>query len=91
VRREQRVTLFEAAHPDQRRLRVQTDRAGVVAVGTQLDVYRKSSTTTVTVVEGIAGAACRCAVESQANKQAEWSMERRSIGMRGVRLVAAGR
>jgi transmembrane sensor len=44
--------LFEVAHQDQRRLRVQTDRAGVVAVGTQFDVYRKSGTTTVTVVEG---------------------------------------
>jgi transmembrane sensor len=44
--------LFEVAHQDQRRLRVQTDQAGVIAVGTQFDVYRKSSTTTVTVVEG---------------------------------------
>jgi transmembrane sensor len=44
--------LFEVAHQDQRRLRVQTDRAGVLAVGTQFDVYRKSRTTTVTVVEG---------------------------------------
>jgi transmembrane sensor len=44
--------LFEVAHQDGRRLRVQTDRAGVVAVGTQFDVYRKSGTTTVTVVEG---------------------------------------
>jgi transmembrane sensor len=44
--------LFEVAHQDQRRLRVRTDRAGVVAVGTQFDVYCKSGTTTVTVVEG---------------------------------------
>jgi transmembrane sensor len=44
--------LFEVAHQDERRLRVQTDRAGVVAVGTQFDVYRKSATTTITVVEG---------------------------------------
>jgi transmembrane sensor len=44
--------VFEVAHQDERRLRVQTDRAGVVAVGTQFDVYRKSGTTTVTVVEG---------------------------------------
>jgi transmembrane sensor len=44
--------LFEVAHQDERRLRVQTDRARVVAVGTQFDVYRKSGTTTVTVVEG---------------------------------------
>jgi transmembrane sensor len=44
--------LFEVAHQDKRPLRVQTDRAGVVAVGTQFDVYRKSGTTTVTVVEG---------------------------------------
>ena len=44
--------LFEVAHQDKRRLRVQTDRAGVVAIGTQFDVYRKSGTTTVTVVEG---------------------------------------
>jgi transmembrane sensor len=44
--------LFEVAHQDQRRLRVQTDRAAVVAVGTQFDVYRKSGTTTVTVVQG---------------------------------------
>ena len=44
--------LFEVAHQDERRLRVQTDRAGIVAVGTQFDVYRRSGTTTVTVVEG---------------------------------------
>jgi transmembrane sensor len=44
--------LFEVAHQDLRRLRVRTDRAGIVAVGTQFDVYRKSGTTTVTVVEG---------------------------------------
>jgi transmembrane sensor len=44
--------LFEVAHQDERRLRVQTDRAGVVAVGTQFDVYRKNGTTTVTLVEG---------------------------------------
>jgi transmembrane sensor len=44
--------LFEVEHQDQRRLRVQTDRAGVLAVGTQFDVYRKSGTTTITVVEG---------------------------------------
>jgi transmembrane sensor len=44
--------LFEVAHQDGRRLRVQTDRAGIVAVGTQFDVYRKSGATTVTVVEG---------------------------------------
>ena len=44
--------LFEVAHQDLRRLRVQTDRAGVVAVGTQFDVYRKPGTTTVTLVEG---------------------------------------
>jgi transmembrane sensor len=44
--------LFEVARQDSRRLRVQMDRGGVVAVGTQFDVYRKSDTTTVTVVEG---------------------------------------
>ena len=44
--------LFDVAHQDPRRFRVQTDRAGVMAVGTQFDVYRKSGTTTVTVVEG---------------------------------------
>jgi transmembrane sensor len=44
--------LFEVTHQDKRRLRVQTDRAGVIAVGTQFDVYRKPGTTTVTVVEG---------------------------------------
>ena len=44
--------LFEVVHQDKRRLRVTTDRAEVVAVGTQFDVYRKSGTTTVTVVEG---------------------------------------
>jgi len=44
--------LFEVAHQDKRRLRVQTDRGGVVAAGTQFDVYRKPGPTTVTVVEG---------------------------------------
>jgi transmembrane sensor len=44
--------LFEVAHQDKRWLRVQTDRAGILAVGTQFDAYRKSGTTTITVVEG---------------------------------------
>lgn len=44
--------LFEVAHQDKRQFRVQTDRAGIVAVGTQFDVYRKNGTTTVTLVEG---------------------------------------
>jgi transmembrane sensor len=44
--------LFEVAHQDQRFFRVQTNRAGVVAVGTQFDVYRKSGTSTITVVAG---------------------------------------
>ncbi len=44
--------LIEVAHQDPRHLRVQTDRAGVIAVGTQFDVYRKSGATTITVVEG---------------------------------------
>jgi transmembrane sensor len=44
--------LFEVAHQDERHFRVQTDRAGVVAVGTEFDVYRKLGTTTVTLVEG---------------------------------------
>jgi len=44
--------LFEVAHEDLRRFRVEAGLAGVVAVGTQFDVYRKSDTVVVTVVEG---------------------------------------
>jgi transmembrane sensor len=44
--------FFEVAHEGTRRFRVEAGRAGVVAVGTEFDVYRKSGTVVVTVVEG---------------------------------------
>jgi transmembrane sensor len=44
--------LFEVAHDGHRRFRVTAGPAVVIAVGTLFDVYRKSSTATVTVVEG---------------------------------------
>jgi len=44
--------LFQVAHEDRRRFRVAAGEAQVLAVGTEFDVYRKRSTTVVTVVEG---------------------------------------
>jgi transmembrane sensor len=44
--------LFQVAHDSQRRFRVAAGEAGILAVGTQFDVYRKPGAVTVTVVEG---------------------------------------
>lgn len=44
--------LFEVAQQGQRRFRVQAGPAGVIAVGTQFDVYRHSGAVRITVVEG---------------------------------------
>ena len=44
--------LFQVAHDDRRRFRVAAGEAQVLAVGTEFDVYRKRSTTVVTVAEG---------------------------------------
>ena len=44
--------LFQVAHAGERRFRVAAGEAGIVAVGTEFDVYRKSGAVTVTVVEG---------------------------------------
>jgi transmembrane sensor len=44
--------LFEVAHQDRRRFRVQAGEAGVIAVGTQFDVYRRPDRVRVTVLEG---------------------------------------
>jgi transmembrane sensor len=52
VRVDRGQAFFEVAHEGARRFRVEAGRAGTVAVGTQFDVYRKSGTVTVTVVEG---------------------------------------
>lgn len=52
VRVDRGQAFFEVAHEGARRFRVEAGRAGAVAVGTQFDVYRKSGTVTVTVVEG---------------------------------------
>jgi transmembrane sensor len=43
---------FEVAHAGARRFRVEAGRAGIVAVGTQFDVYRKPGAVVVTVLEG---------------------------------------
>lgn len=44
--------LFQVAHEGARRFRVAAGGAGIVAVGTEFDVYRKNGSVTVTVVEG---------------------------------------
>jgi transmembrane sensor len=44
--------LFEVAHDAVRPFRVRAGTTEVLAIGTQFDVYRKSTGTTVTVVEG---------------------------------------
>jgi len=44
--------LFEVAHDDPRRFRVTAGQVGAIAVGTQFDVYREPTSTTVTIVEG---------------------------------------
>jgi transmembrane sensor len=44
--------LFEVEHEDSRQFRLESGPRGVVAVGTEFDVYRKSSGVVVTVVEG---------------------------------------
>jgi transmembrane sensor len=44
--------LFHVAHDNQRRFRVAASEAGVIAVGTQFDVYRRANAVTVTVVAG---------------------------------------
>lgn len=45
--------LFDVMHDSKRRFRVGSGDAQVIAVGTRFDVYRKSETTTVTVIEGV--------------------------------------
>ncbi len=44
--------LFEVAPQRQRRFRVQAGPAGVIAVGTQFDVYRRPGAERITVIEG---------------------------------------
>ena len=44
--------LFRVAHEAARRFRVSAGETGVIAVGTQFDVWRKPNSTLVTVVEG---------------------------------------
>lgn len=44
--------LFQVAHESARRFRVSAGETGVIAVGTEFDVFRKSGSTLVTVVEG---------------------------------------
>jgi transmembrane sensor len=44
--------LFRVAHESARRFRVSAGETGVIAVGTQFDVWRKPNSTLVTVVEG---------------------------------------
>jgi transmembrane sensor len=44
--------FFEVAHAPGRRFRIDAGSTGVIAVGTQFDVYRKAGAVVVTVVEG---------------------------------------
>jgi transmembrane sensor len=50
VRRGQ--ALFQVAHETGRRFRVTAGETGVIAVGTEFDVFRKPASTLITVVEG---------------------------------------
>jgi transmembrane sensor len=52
VELERGQALFEVVHESARRFRVVTAGAGAIAVGTQFDVYRKSSVIEFTVVRG---------------------------------------
>jgi transmembrane sensor len=52
IRLEHGQALFEVAKQAQRPFRVEAGQAGVIAVGTEFDVYRKSSAVTVKVLEG---------------------------------------
>jgi len=45
--------MIEVAHQVQRRFRAQAGAAGVIAVGTQFDVYRRPGAVRITVVEGM--------------------------------------
>jgi transmembrane sensor len=44
--------LFKVAHETSRRFRVAAGAAGIIAVGTRFDVYRKSDVTEITVADG---------------------------------------
>jgi transmembrane sensor len=44
--------FFEVVHEPKRRFRIEAGPAGIIAVGTEFDVYRKSAAVVVTVVEG---------------------------------------
>ncbi len=44
--------MFDVVHQDGRRFRVQAGPAGVIAVGTRFDVYRRPEAVRITVVEG---------------------------------------
>lgn len=44
--------LFQVAHETARRFRVAAGETGVIAIGTQFDVFRKSDATLITVMEG---------------------------------------
>jgi len=52
IRLDRGQALFEVAKQAQRPFRVEAGQAGVIAVGTEFDVYRRSSTVTVKVLEG---------------------------------------
>jgi transmembrane sensor len=52
VRVDRGQALFEVAQQGARRFRVQAGPAGVIAVGTQFDVYRHSGAVRITVIEG---------------------------------------
>ena len=45
--------LFEVKHEAGRRFRVSAGDAGVIAVGTQFDVYRKAASVEITVADGV--------------------------------------
>jgi transmembrane sensor len=52
VQVERGQALFHVAHESARRFRVIAGESGVIAVGTEFDVFRKPASTLITVVEG---------------------------------------
>jgi transmembrane sensor len=66
--------LFHVAHENARRFRVAAGAIGIIAIGTEFDVFRKSGSTLVSVVEGrvavFSGAAPRAAAPAALPAQA---------------------
>jgi len=66
---------FQVTHDAQRRFRVAAGEAGVLAVGTQFDVYRRPGAVTVTVVEGAVAVFTATAPQSALRVAAGYQVE----------------